>query len=200
MAINTTTASVAILTTDTTVTLASVTGVTGPNYQTGAGITYLLVEQEVMKVSGAPAGLVVPVIRGELGTVVAAHAASVPVVAGLPTDFSSFAPAMKAFVPSLPTNWLGFSAPVNLGAGNALVATGPYFHISAATAVIKTITAPAGYQEGGEITVINDGSGTGLTWDATGNIAVAGTFTTAGSAVTFVFDNGSGKWHPSRLS
>lgn len=203
MSLAATTLSAAIGTTDTTITVASATNITAPNYQVGnplagisSGVTYLLIEQELMKVTGV-SGTAISVVRGELGSVASAHGASAPVVSGLPTDFPKFAPAVNTAVPSYPIDFQGWSAPV--AGANTNVATGPFFHLTGTT-IMKTLTAPAGYVEGGEITIVFDGSGAGLTWDATGNIAVAGTATTAGSAVSFIFDQGSGKWHPSRLA
>lgn len=203
MALNATTLTGAIGTTDTTFAVGSATGITNPNYQIGdplkgisSGVTYLLVEQELMKVTGI-VGLFVSVVRGELGSVCKAHGASAPVVAGLPTDFPTFNPALNSAVPLFPLDTTGFSAPLVGGATN--VAPGPYFHLTGTTAMV-TLTAPAGYVEGGEINIVFDGSAAGLTWTAAGNIAVAGTATTAGSMVTFIFDQGSGKWHPSRLA
>lgn len=197
MSINATTLSAAVGAGDTQVFLASLTGVTAPNYQAGSGITYLFCEQEVMKVTSLIGTTGANVTRGEMGTVASAHGASAPIIAGGPTDFAGFAPAQISAVPHYPITFQGWSAPVTMA--NTIVATGPYFHTTGTT-IMKTLTAPAGVVEGGEITIVFDGSGAGLTWDATGNIAVAGTATTAGSAVTFVFDSGSGKWHPSRLA
>lgn len=203
MAINATTLSAAIGVTDTVFGVASATGISNPNYQIGdptrgvaASVTYLFCEQEMMKVVNIT-GTTVTVIRGELGSQALAHGASAPIIAGLPTDFPAYNPAIDSAVPAYPILLQGFSAPV--AAANTNVATGPYFHLTG-TVIMKTLTAPAGVVEGGEVTIVFDGSGAGLTWDATGNIAVAGTATTAGSAVTFVFDSGSAKWHPSRLA
>ena len=39
-----------------------------------------------------------------------------------------------------------------------------------------------------------------FTWTAAGNIAVAGTSTTAGSVITFVYSKSTGKWYPSRVA
>lgn len=204
MALNATTLSAAVAVTDTSVLLASLTGVTAPNYQIGdptkgisGGVTYLLVEQEIMKVTGLIGTVGATVVRGELGSIVAAHGASAPVVAGLPADFAGWVPAVRTAVPQYPVQFQGFSAPVAGAATN--VATGPYFHLTGTVAMVN-LTAPAGYIEGGEITIVFDGSAAGLTWTAAGNISVAGTATTAGSAVTFIFDQGSAKWHPSRLA
>lgn len=196
MALNATTLTAAIGATDTSFAVGSVTGITAPNFTSGVGITYLFVEQEYMLVLGV-SGLVVSVQRGINGSPTAAHGASCPVVAGLPSDFTGLPISIKAQQDFYPNN-LGWSAPVAV-ASNAVAATGPYFHLTGTT-IVKNITAPSGTIEGGTVTIVFDGSGAGLTWDATGNIAVAGTATTAASAVTFVFDQGSGKWHPSRLA
>lgn len=199
MSINATTLSAAVAASDTQIFIASQTGVTAPNYQTGAGITYGLCEQEIVKVTSLIGTTGANVTRGEMGSVAAAHGASAPIIFGLPADFAGFTPAQQTAVPAYPVKFQGWSAPVVMA--NTVVATGPYFHTTGTT-IMKTLTAPAGVVEGGEITIVFDGSGAGLTWDATGNIAAGspGTATTAGSAVTFTFDSGSGKWHPSRLA
>lgn len=200
MSINATTLSAAVGTTDTVFTIASGTGVSAPNYQTGVGITYGFIEQEMVKVAGpAVAGstTVWNVVRGELGSTASAHGASCPIIFGLPTDFPAFNPAIESAVPEYPIKFQGWSAPVAGAATN--VAPGAYFHLTGTVAMVN-LTAPPLTVEGGEVTIVFDGSAAGLTWTAAGNIAVAGTATTAGSAVTFVFDSGSGKWHPSRLA
>lgn len=200
MSFNATTLSTAVTLTDTVFSIASGTGVSAPNYQTGVGITYGFIEQEMVKVVGpAVSGSTTSwnVIRGELGSTASAHGASCPIIFGLPSDFPAFNPAIESAVPEYPIKFQGWSAPV--AGANTNVATGPYFHLTG-TVIMKTLTAPTGTVEGGEVTIVFDGSGAGLTWDATGNIAVAGTATTAASAVTFVFDSGSAKWHPSRLA
>lgn len=198
MSFNATTLSAAVGASDSVVSVASATGITAPNFTTGVGVTYLFCEQELMLVTGAtPVSTQFTVQRGYNGTCAVAHGSGAIVLAGLPTDFAGFAVSIKAQQDFLPTNFVGFSAPV--AGANTNVATGAYFHLTGTT-IMKTLTAPAGVVEGGEVTIVFDGSGAGLTWDATGNIAVAGTATTAASAVTFVFDQGSGKWHPSRLA
>jgi hypothetical protein len=195
MALNATTLTSAIGTNDTSFAVGSVTGITAPIFNTGVGITYLFVEQEYMLVTGV-SGLVVSVQRGVNGSPTAAHAASCPVTAGLPTDFTGLPISIKAQQDFYPNN-IGWSAPVV--SANTITPTGPLFHMTGTT-IVKTINPIPGSLEGGQVTIVFDGSAAGLTWDATGNIAVAGTATTAASAVTFVFDQGSGKWHPSRLA
>lgn len=195
MALNATTLTAAIGVNDTSFAVGSVTGITAPNFTTGVGITYLFVEQEYMQVT-AVNGLVVSVLRGYSGSPASAHGASAPVLAGLPSDFSGLPVSIKAQQDFYPNN-IGWSAPIV--SANTITPTGPLFHMTGTT-IVKTINPVPGSLEGGTVTIVFDGSAAGLTWDATGNIAVAGTSTTAASAVTFVFDQGSGKWHPSRLA
>lgn len=71
-----------------------------------------------------------------------------------------------------------------------------YVHITGTTAIVN-ITAPTGTVSGTEITLIFDGVDT---WTAAGNIAAAGSATTAGSTVTFVYDAVTAKFYPSRVS
>lgn len=198
MAFNATTLTAAIGANDTSLIVGSATGITAPNFTTGVGITILFVETEAMLVQSVN-GLVIGVTRGQYGTPASAHGASCPVLAGLPSDFGTIVPVSRATqdASSSGSGFYGWSAPV--AGANTNVATGSLFHLTGTT-IMKTLTAPAGYIEGSGITIVFDGSAAGLTWDATGNIAVAGTATTAGSAVTFTFDQGSGKWHPSRLA
>lgn len=212
MALNVTTLSAAIGTTDTTLLLASVTGITGPNFQTGfdpvkgtgTGPVYLFIEQEWILVLNTPASATSPVSvkRSQLGSCASAHGASAVVLSGQATDFPGPIPiSVKAQQDYYP-NLVGFSAPV--ASATTIIASGAFFHVTGTTAT-ATITAPAqgpsgtsgGVLDGSQITIVADGV---WTWTAAGNIAVAGTVTTAGSSVTFTFDQGSGKWHPSRLA
>jgi len=199
MAITATTLSAACGAADVFINVASATGITAPNFTSGVGITYLVCVQELMLVT-AVNGTVISVQRGYGGTPAMAHGASAPIAIGAPSDWPAFVPAIKAQADFLPAQSYGFSAPVVSAA--TITASGPLFHLTGTTAVV-TINAPAGYIQGGEgagIIIVFDGSGSGLTWTAAGNIAVAGTATTAGSSVSFIFDQGSGKWHPSRLA
>lgn len=199
MALNATTLSAAIGATDTSLLLASITGVTTPSFQSGSGITYLFIEQEWLQVMsvGASASIPVQVKRGMLGSAASAHGASTPVVAGLPSDFPAPTISQRATQDTAP-QLVGFSAPVAGAATN--VATGPFFHLTGTVAMVNLTAPNTSDFEGAAITIVFDGSAAGLTWTAAGNISVAGTATTAGSFVTFIFDQGSGKWHPSRLA
>ena len=199
MALNATTIVAALDIYKTTFGVTSATGVIVPNFTVGSPLTsnvvYALCEEEMMQVTGV-VGTQVSVIRGAQATVGAAHAASTPILFGLALDFPTFIPAIKSSVDSNPQRFATFSTA--LAGANTNVAPGPFFHLTG-TVIMKTLTAPAGFV-GGEITIVFDGSAAGLTWDATGNIAVAGTATTALSAVTFYFDPNTSKWYPSRLA
>ncbi|HYX82164.1 MAG TPA: hypothetical protein VE714_07215 [Gemmatimonadales bacterium] len=82
MALATTTLSNAVTTSDTSIVVASATSV--------AAGRLIIVDQEVMRVgAGYSSGTTVPVLRGQDGTVTAAHKASANVTHGLASDFAS---------------------------------------------------------------------------------------------------------------
>src|SRR6266446_2352844 len=197
MSLNVTTLSAAIGVSDSTLLLAGVTGITGPNFQQGfdpvkgigTGPVYLFIEQEWILVLSTPSAATVPVQvkRAQLGSCASAHGASAVVLSGQATDFPGPIPiSIKAQQDYYP-NLVGFSAPV--ASATTIVASGFLFHVTGATAT-ATITpptqGPAGTTgmplDGSQITVVADAV---WTWTAAGNIAVAGTVTTAGSSVTF---------------
>jgi hypothetical protein len=203
MSLNATTITAAIGTNDTSLVVASATGITAPIFNTGAGITYLFLEQEWMLVTGIT-GTVVSVQRGVLGSCAVAHLSGTIVLAGLPSDFPSPIPISVKSQQDFYPNVVGFSASVTMA--NTMTASGFFFHTTGTT-ILKTLNAPASGPAGGsfpmdgsQVSIVFDGSGAGLTWDATGNINVAGTATTAGSMVTFTYDQSITKWIPSRLA
>jgi hypothetical protein len=86
-----------------------------------------------------------------------------------------------------------------IASANTIAPTRAIHHVTGTT-VIKTITPHADYAttgNGGKLTLIFDGV---CTWDATGNIMVAGTNTTAGTAVEFTYVHADAKWYPSRVA
>ncbi len=198
MAITATTLSSACAVTDNSVAVTSATGITAPTNPTGTGFTYLMVDNEVMFVLTV-ASTLIGVLRGQLGTKQVAHANATPVLIGAPSDFPNFAPTRTdiAVAPGLFTQ---VSAPFT-GATITPALGVTFAHFTGTTALV-TITPPAGLVQGGSLTLVNDGSASGLTWTAAGNISVAGTFTTAASAVTFTWDASlaTPKWIPSRLA
>ena len=204
MATNATTLTNAISKSDTTIVVGSATGITAPISTTGSGFTYLLVENEVMFVLTV-SSLVIGVLRGQLGTAAVAHAASVPVLAGLPSDFQAFSPAVYSFETTPNTN-VGFAAPI-VGAAT-ITAPGYMFHTTGSGAAMTTLKPPAyppiNALDGMQILIVFDGSGTALTWATGGTspyaFSVGGTATTAGSSVTFTYDANVPGWIPSRLA
>ena len=176
----------------------SATGITAPVTTTGAGFTYLKVDNELMAVTSV-AGTAISVLRGYAGTVAASHVASAPVLIGAPTDFANFRPATYATTPKLPDDFSPIGGPLT---GAVIAPTGGYIHHFTGTVELTTITPPAGLVSGGAIVLIFDGSAAGLTWSAAGganSIAVAGTVTAA-QAVTFFYDPTTTFWYPSTIT
>lgn len=196
MSINATTLSAAIGANDTALLVASATGITAPNNQTGAGVTLLYVENEIMGVT-AVNGTYVNVTRGLAGTQALAHSASAPVLAGLATDFPKFTPAIGAFVTKKPNRYDGVYAPV--AAAATITPSGPIFHVTGHTATSK-INAPSSDFVEGQFTVIADDTWTWTSATTPGSLAQAGAVTSAGSCVTFVYDAATALWYASRNS
>lgn len=70
------------------------------------------------------------------------------------------------------------------------------YHMVSGTGLVKTITLPdPSFQ--GSITFIATGI---WTWDATGNIAIAGTTTAAQKTHTFTYSPIDKKWHPDKIA
>lgn len=196
MAFNATTLAAACLAADTTISVASATGITAPSNNTGVGNTYLFLETECMFVTGVT-GTLINVTRGQAGTPAAAHGITCPVVAGLPSDFGPIVPSVKASQDATPSGTMyGCSAPVASAA--TIAASGAIFHVTGGTA-INIITPPVGMVEG-SITIIFDSACTWTTSAVTNGIAVTGTNTTAASSVSFYLDAGTNRWYPSRLA
>src|ERR1700743_2809469 len=93
--------------------LASVTGISSPNFQTGSGITWLLIDQEFMLVTAVnTTTLVVTVLRGQNGTSAQTHSNSANVTIGQPSDFGQYSDLFAQQVQvntevSESMNWLG---------------------------------------------------------------------------------------------
>jgi hypothetical protein len=216
MALNATTLTAAITSVQTTFAIGSTTGIVTPNFtavpagQVNASITYLLVEQEMMQVQSVnTTTLVVTVTRGQLGTAQVPHGVSCPVLSGTPIDFWTFVPPQKSDVPFLPFGSVAFGAPLT---GATITPTAAYQHFTGTVALITInlpnyVNLPGGYGgyypenpiAGMQIALVFDGSSTGLTWTAAGNINVAGTSGTAGTMVFFTYDPSISKWIPSRI-
>jgi len=86
------------------------------------------------------------------------------------------------------------SGPIDLViTANVITPTALVNRVAAAGGLIKTITVPwpgfAGF-------IVLIAGTTPYTWDATANIAVAGTSTATGRAMLFVYDPIPAKWYP----
>lgn len=196
MSITATTLSAAISAGATQLSVAAATGITAPTSTTGSGFTYLQIDNEIFFVTGLN-GTLVNVIPAQLGTYSSNHELSAPVLIGAPADFANFVPVIKGFSTHLPYNFTPIGAPLT---GATIAPLYGYVHHVTGTTQLATITVPSGLVSGGKVTLVFDGSGSGLTWSAGGNIAVAGTATTAASSVDFLYDPASAKWIPSRLA
>jgi hypothetical protein len=157
MAINQTTLSGAIGASDTQFGVASATGILAPNFTTGVGITYLLVDQEFMLVT-ALSGTTVQVIRGQQGTPAAAHVTGANVQAGLPGDF----PQIGEFVSTSLTQrqiepaltWPGIFL---TGAADAInPAVAGFYVVKTAGVDAMTLAAPPASAEGNIIQIWSD--------------------------------------------
>jgi hypothetical protein len=139
--------------------VASTTNITPPNNQTGAGITFLLVDQEYMAVTAVnTTTLVVTVLRGQFGTPAVTHLSGVLVQAGLPTDFSPITEfvgaslTVKQIEASL--NW---PATFLTGAADALTgASAGLFVVKTAGVDAITLATPLAAHEGNVIMIFSD--------------------------------------------
>lgn len=142
MAITTTTLASAVLATDTSIHVASATGITAPNFQTASGITVLQIKQERMLVIAAPNGTFIPVIRGQGGTAQVAHTNGSLVFIGSPTDFTNFNEIYSALMTTLQTNYGTTQNAAKLtGSADAVLSSGPGFYV-VMTAGVDAITLP----------------------------------------------------------
>lgn len=215
MALTATTLSAAITANQLSFGVVSASNIIAPNFTavpagtTIANILYLMCEQELMQIQGLN-GTTLTVQRGYNGTLAVPHGSSAPVITGYPQDFYAFVPADKVTVPYQPFGSCAFGAPAT---GATITPASGYIHFTGSTALV-TINIPNYLNLGGAypgyypenpiagmaVTIVFDGTSSGLTWTAAGNINVAGTSTTAGSSVTFVYDPSISKWIPSRLA
>jgi len=158
MAINNTTITGAISATVTQFAVASTTGITAPNFQTGSGITYLLVDQEYMQVSAVnTTTLVVQVVRGVLGSIAAAHTSGSLVQAGAPGDFGTptevvgISLTTQEVVGSMKSNAVFLT-----GSADALTGAPGIFVVKTAGVDAMTIPTPTATMEGNIVEVWSD--------------------------------------------
>lgn len=92
-------------------------------------------------------------------------------------------------------HWFTTKVGTQLTAANTITPAHGIHHVTGAT-VIKTIATTYIPGAGAQFTMIADTNT--VNWDATGNIAVAGSVTSAGRTITFTWDGTS--WYPSATS
>lgn len=139
--------------------VASATGITVPNFQTGSGITYLQIDQEIMLVTGL-VGTVVSVVRGFNGTTAAAHVSGAQVQVGLPADFVQGQMLYTGNPVTISTAVMGAKnqpAIFLTGTADAIPSTVPgVYVIKTGSADAMTLAAPTAAAEGNIIEIWSD--------------------------------------------
>jgi hypothetical protein len=159
MAIVNTTLTAAVTALQPSVTVASVTNISNPNFQTSVGITYLLIDQEFMLVTSVnPTTLVAQVARGQFGTPAAAHVNGALVQSGLPGDFGTISEYIGKSLTSQQIE-AGLSWPATFLTGSA-DAINPnvaaFYEIKTAGVDAMTLVAPPAAAEGNIIMIVSD--------------------------------------------
>lgn len=201
MALNKTTLSAACAVNDTSITLASTTGVSAPSFPVGP-VVYIVVENEIMLVSSfsGVSGSAVGVIRAQNGTKQVAHGNTAPVLVFFSTDYGSL---YNAGLVQAAFN-VSFGQIIGAPVASATVLTpsvwgpGTAFHVTGTTQS-TSIAIPAGVLQT-QVTVIADSTWTWATGGASGSAFLASsTATQTGIATTFILDAKAGVWVPSHL-
>lgn len=157
MTITATTLASACASNDTIINVTSATGITGPNFTAGTGITILLIDQEFLVCIATPTGTFVPVLRGQGGTPSQAHVINSQVQIGLPADF----PAVSGFSAKevdVLNIVQGFNLPAIFlaGAADALTGAPGLFLVKTAGVNAMTIPTPTAAMEGNIVEVWSD--------------------------------------------
>jgi hypothetical protein len=142
---------------DNFINVASATGITAPNFTTGAGITYLLIDQEIMLATSV-SGTVISVQRGVAGTPAQPHVINSQVQIGAPADFGPFAEYVGKSLTVLQTE-AALNCPATFLAGltDAIPAgVAGFYVIKSAAANLMTLAAPTAAQEGNIIDIWSD--------------------------------------------
>lgn len=161
MAITATTLSTAVAAgpagTDYNINVASATGITAPNFTSGAGITWLLVDQEFMLVTGVN-GTVISVLRGQNGTSAIPHVINSQVQIGAPGDFSNFGEFLKASLTGAQTEGgVSWPAVFLAGVADAVPSSVPGFYVVKTAGVnAMTLAVPPASAEGNIISIWSD--------------------------------------------
>jgi hypothetical protein len=157
MAITATTLNAAATSSQTFVSVTSATGITAPNNQTGSGITYLLVDQELMAVVSV-SGTIIGVVRAINGSLAAAHVVNSQVQIGLPADFSAQVENVGTSTTVLQTI-AGLNLPATFLAGSAdaiPAGVAGFYVVKTAGVNAMTLAAPTLAQEGNIIEIASD--------------------------------------------
>jgi len=140
--------------------LASITGVTSPSFQSGTGITYLFIDQELFLVMNVGASASIPVLvkRGMGGTIQTAHTSGSQVQVGGPSDFT---PYLEVVGPALVTKQTegGLNWPAIFLSGSADAVPGGvagFYVVKTAGVDAMTLAAPTAAQEGNIISIWSD--------------------------------------------
>jgi|SRR5579864_154937 len=175
MSITATTLASACSSTDTIINLTSATGVTAPNFQTGSGITVLMIDQERMFVI-AVNGTFISVLRGQGGTVQVAHTNGSLVQIGLPTDFAAFVDILGSLMTSLQRiSGRTQNAVFLTGSADAVLSSVPgYYVIKTAGVDAITVPTPALADEGNVVEIWSDTAYAHTITAPTTDFAVAG--------------------------
>lgn len=157
MSITSTTLSAAITASATSFAVASATGITAPNNQTGSGITLIQVDQEQMLVT-AVAGTFISVVRGYNGTAGAAHASGALVQSGLLSDFAQLQENLTPLQAALAIIAAYKQPAIFLtGLTDAIDPTKAAFYvIKSSAADLMTLAAPTAKEEGNIIEIASD--------------------------------------------
>lgn len=190
MAITATTLSAAIGASDVSFLVASATGITAPNFQTGSGIIYLMVDEERMLVL-AITGTLVSVVRGYAGTQAQSHLTGSQVQIGNPGDYPIFNEIVGNFMARKETLGAQNLPGIFLaGSADAIDPTLPGFYVVKTAGVdAMTLAAPTLKEEGNVIDVWSD-TDQAHTITATSLFAVGGA--ALKSVATFPAHRGAG--------
>lgn len=176
MAITATTLSTAVAAgpagTDYNINVASATGITAPNFTSGAGITWLIVDAEFMVVT-AVNGTVISVLRGQNGTTALPHVTGSLVQIGLPTDFVSYGSYTNNEVAvGEVESLLKWPAIFLAGSADALTGAAGFWVVKTAGVDSITLATPTAAQEGNVIFIWSDTANAHTVTCPTTNFAV----------------------------
>jgi hypothetical protein len=157
MTMTATTLSAACGASDVTIAVTSATGITAPNFTSGAGIVYLYLDSEFMLVTNV-LGTLVSVTRGMFGTNAQPHVVGSQVQIGLPGDFNEFTEFVQRSITATQVE-AAFTWPATFlqGTTDAIPANVPGFYVvKTGSADAMTLAAPPVSAEGNIIQVWSD--------------------------------------------